>query len=183
MISSLRKMHNGEQQALKPEKIHSDRSGTGTSHPPKNEHLSEVESHLDDVTPSSTHKGQFIRRIGLSSTAYIPTNQNNLKKLAMPQPQAVKPALRLILRHLFTPRATQGSIQAIHPMDPSLLLPSSNRNSLPGATMPVYSHCSPQPCPDRFPTLMTNKLSSFVRRLLQCWCESATVPRRAFLRW
>lgn len=54
MTSPLRNMRDKEQQSLEPEKIHSDRPGAGTSRLSKDETLSVLESHLDDLTPSST---------------------------------------------------------------------------------------------------------------------------------
>lgn len=54
MTSPLRNMHNGERQSLESEKIHSDRPDTGTGRLLKDENVSELESHLDDLSPSST---------------------------------------------------------------------------------------------------------------------------------
>ena len=48
----------------------------------------------------------MIMRIGLDSTASMAMNQSRTENIAMPQRQAVEQALRLVLRHLVTPRAT-----------------------------------------------------------------------------
>ena len=54
MTSPLRNMHNGERQSLESGKIHSDRPDTGASRLPKDENVSELESHLGNLSPSST---------------------------------------------------------------------------------------------------------------------------------
>ena len=54
MTSPLRNLHNGERQSPESEKIHSDRPDAWTSRPPRDGNLSEFETHLDDLSHSST---------------------------------------------------------------------------------------------------------------------------------